>query len=103
MVVRIYRPAKSAMTSGQGNAREWVLDFVAESARRADPLMGWTSTTDTRSQTRLRFETKEEAVAFAKKHGLPYHLSDPHPRAANIRPKGYGANFSSERRQAWTH
>ena len=42
MRARIYQPAKSAMTSGQGNSKSWVLEYAPAEARRIDPLMGWT-------------------------------------------------------------
>ncbi len=100
MYVRIYRPAKTAMQSGHGNTRKWVLEF-APGARRPEPLMGWTSSADTRTQVRLRFDSKDEAVAHAKKHGLMYRVLEPQER--NIRPKAYADNFSYYRHRPWTH
>ena len=67
---RIYRPAKTAMQSGRNNTKQWILEFEPTEARRADALMGWISSGDTRAQVRLRFATKEDAVAYADKHGL---------------------------------
>ena len=69
MKVRIYRPAKTAMQSGQAGTLRWVMEFPPDAPRVADPLMGWTGSTDTQAQVQLTFETKEEAVAFAEKHG----------------------------------
>lgn len=103
MLAKIYRPTKSAMTSGQANARDWVLEFAIEAARRIDPLMGWTSSADMASQVKLRFATREEAVDYARRHGLAYEVVEPKPRKPVIRPRGYGGNFATERRQAWTH
>lgn len=103
MVARIYKPAKTAMQSGQANVREWVLDFAPAEKRLRDPLMGWTSSGDTQSQVRLRFETEEAARAYADKHGITYVIEHPHKRRQNIRPGGYGDNFSHKRRGAWTH
>jgi len=58
MLARIFRPAKTAMQSGKANARDWVLEFEPAAARKLEPLMGWTSSTDMNGQVRLAFETK---------------------------------------------
>jgi NADH dehydrogenase len=103
MLARIYQPAKSAMTSGKANSREWVLEFAPETAKRMDPLMGWTGSGDMRAQVRMTFETKEEAVDYAQRHGVPFVATEPKKRKPVIRPKGYGQNFATDRRMAWTH
>jgi len=64
--VRIYRQAKTTMQSGRATPDRWVGEFEPESRREVEPLMGWTSTADTRAQLRLRFDSQEEAVAYAK-------------------------------------
>ncbi len=91
MGVRIYQPAKTAMQSGRAKTRRWVMEYEPSAAREIDPLMGWTSSRDTRSQLRLNFSTREEAVAFAEKRGLAYQIEEPHAR--HIRPKSYAENF----------
>jgi hypothetical protein len=63
MVARIYKPAKTAMQSGRANTKAWVLDFEPEQPREVEPLMGWTSSGDMRQQVRLRFNSKDEAIA----------------------------------------
>ena len=73
MLARIYKPAKTAMQSGAAKTRLWVLDYEPEEPRVVESLMGWTSSGDMKSQVRLRFATKDEAVAYCEKHGLPYH------------------------------
>jgi hypothetical protein len=103
MRARIYRPAKNAMTSGMAKTRKWVLDFVPSSAREVDPLMGWTSSSDTQSQVRLRFDTKEAALEYAEAHGIDALVSEPKVRKANVRAGGYGENFATNRRGPWTH
>lgn len=103
MSSRIYKPARSAMQSGQAKNREWILEFAPADARRIDPLMGWTSSDDMKSQVRLRFDTREAAVAYAEKHGLAYDVSEPKTRRHILRTNGYGDNFASQRRGAWTH
>lgn len=103
MTARIFRPAKSAMSSGQAKTREWVLEYVNDTAREVDPLMGWTSSSDTQAQIRMRFATKEAALEYAKDHGIDAVVVDPKPRKPNVRPGGYGENFATNRRGAWTH
>ena len=89
---RIYQPVKTAMQSGRANARKWILEFEPSSARRADPLMGWIGSQDTRAQVRLTFGSREKAVSFAEKHNLEFRLTEPKTR--RIRPKNYADNFS---------
>ena len=90
--VRIYRPAKNAMQSGRGNSRQWLVEFEPGDRKEPDPLMGWNGSRDTRSQLRLRFDTKEEAVAFAKREGYAYTVIEEKP-ARIPKPKSYSDNF----------
>jgi hypothetical protein len=101
MKVRIFQPPKTAMQSGRAGTEKWILEFAPGSPRVADPLMGWTSSGDTRSQVRLTFDTKDEAIAFAEKHGLPYVVEEPQER--RFRPKSYADNFRFDRVGRWTH
>ncbi len=103
MRARIYQPSRNAMQSGMGKTHQWVLEFAQSSAREVDPLMGWTSSSDTQTQVRLRFETRDEAVAYAEQKGIVFTVVEPSPRKANIRLRGYGENFATERRSPWTH
>ena len=103
MRARIFKPARNAMTSGMAKTRSWVMVFAPQSAREVDPLMGWTSSDDTQSQVRLRFDTKEAALEYADAHGIEVDLQEPKIRKANVRPGGYGENFATNRRGAWTH
>jgi NADH dehydrogenase len=103
MRARIFKPARTAMSSGTAKTKHWVLEFAPESARAIDPLMGWTSSSDTQSQVRLTFETKEEALDYAQEHGIDALVFEPKTRKPNIRPRGYGENFATDRRGAWTH
>lgn len=103
MRARIYRPSKTATQSGTAKSRDWVLEFSPETARRIDPLMGWTSSDDMNSQVRLNFETREAAEVFARAKGLDYVVLKPRERKPNIRPGGYGDNFATNRRTVWTH
>src|SRR5579872_5215611 len=62
---RIYRPAKTAMQSGRGKTRKWVLEHEPPTGGGRDPLMGWTSSANTSTQVRLHFDTIDEARTFA--------------------------------------
>ena len=95
MEARIYRPAQSVMQSGRGNAKRWVLEFVAEDARRIDGLMGWTGSSDMGQELRLTFETKEAAVAFAEARGLSFTVDSSPERKTRIR--AYADNFRFDR------
>jgi NADH dehydrogenase len=103
MRARIYRPAKSAMSSGMAKTRDWILEFTPESPRQIDPLMGWTSSSDMNSQVRLHFDTAEAAKDYAADHGIDAVVVKPKVRKPNVRPRGYGENFATDRRGAWTH
>src|SRR3954470_182026 len=81
MAARIYKPAKTAMQSGTAKTKEWVLDYEPEQPRAIEPLMGWTSSGDMRQQLRLRFDTKEEAVAYCERQGIAYQVTEPKPAA----------------------
>ncbi len=88
----IYRPAKTAMQSGHGNSRKWVLEFDQESARRIEPLMGWTSSGDMRQQLRLSFDERIAAIDFCRKHDIPFEIRADHVRRPAT--KSYAENFS---------
>ncbi len=103
MRARIYQPAKTAMSSGTAKTHGWVLEFAQTSARSVDPLMGWTSSDDTQTQVRLQFDTLDAAKAYAEEHGIDATVQMPNKRKPNIRPGGYGENFATNRRGAWTH
>ena len=94
-------PAKGATQSGLGRTKVWVLEFDQDSAREIEPLMGWTSSGDTRQQLKLRFETREEAVAYAKREGIAYRVEE--PQVAARRPMSYSDNFKFNRTNPWTH
>jgi hypothetical protein len=101
MTARIYKPTRNAMQSGNAKSEHWVLDFEPASPRSIEPLMGWTSSDDTQRQVRLNFDTKEEAVAYAQKAGIPYQVSEPkQPKPARF---SYSDNFKWGRVGQWTH
>ncbi|KKL23650.1 hypothetical protein LCGC14_2423270 [marine sediment metagenome] len=102
MTARIFQPARTAMSSGTARTRDWILEFVPED-KGIDPLMGWTSSNDTRAQVRLTFPTREAAQDYARAHGLDAVVTQPKKRRANLRQGGYGENFATSRRGSWTH
>jgi hypothetical protein len=102
MTARIYKPAKTAMQSGQANTKDWMLDFEPEQPRQVEPLMGWTASADMRQQVRLRFATQEEAIAYCERNGITYQLFEAEPPPAR-RTIAYADNFAFNRRDAWTH
>jgi hypothetical protein len=101
MAARIYRPAKTAMQSGKAKTESWVLEFEPEQPRRVEPLMGYTSSGDMKSQIRLSFETREEAIAYAQKNGIAYSVQE--PKETRRRVVSYSENFRFDRKQPWTH
>ena len=103
MRARIYQPAKTAMQSGTAKTSHWILEFAQGSARDVDPLMGWTSSDDTQTQVRLRFDSRDEALAYAAAKGIEVTVTEPQARKHNIRARGYGESFANDRRSAWTH
>ena len=102
MDARIYKPAKTAMQSGRGKTKDWVLEFVSSGAKRSsDPVMGWTSIDDTTGQVRLHFDSREQAIASAKREGLTFAVEE--PREVKRLVKSYSENFAANRKQPWTH
>jgi hypothetical protein len=101
MLARIYKPARTAMQSGNAAAERWLLEFEPEMRKAADPLMGYTSTADMRRQVRMAFDSREQAIAYAEKHAIPYRVSESNEAA----PKkfSYADNFRYGRPQPWTH
>ena len=101
MVARIFRPARTAMQSGKAQTKEWRLSFEAEDGRRIEPLMGYTSSTDMRSQVVMSFETQAQAVEYAERNGIDYRVEE--PKESSRRKVSYSDNFRYDRRQPWTH
>jgi hypothetical protein len=100
MTARIYRPARTAMQSGQAKDK-WLLEYEPETARQIEPLMGWTSSTDMKSQIKLRFDTKEEAIAYAERNGIAYRIEQPKDPSRKV--VSYSDNFKTTRAVPWSH
>ena len=101
MTARIYRPAPNAMQSGKGKSKRWVLVHEMEAPRGIDPLMGYTTSNDTRQQVRLQFDTLEDAEAYAKKNGIAYSVQPAHEPTP--KRSSYPDNFRADRKTPWTH
>jgi NADH dehydrogenase ubiquinone Fe-S protein 4 len=91
----IYRPSKTATQSGRALTKQWLLTYEVATPRAPDPLMGWSSAADTLNEVRLKFDTLEEAVAYAKKEGLDYTVIE--PQEPRLRPRSYADNFRWQR------
>ncbi len=89
------------MQAGRALTKRWVLEYEPETPRTVEPLMGWTSSDDMRSQIVLEFDTRDEAMAYAERHGIPYQVFEPH--SSTPRPKSYSDNFRFDRKGPWTH
>ena len=100
MLAKIYQPSPSAMTSGRAK-RFWVLEFMGSSSGTIDPLTGTKRSTDMRSQLELKFETLEEAVAYAKANDIPHQVVQ--SQKMKRIPRSYADNFAFDRKLPWTH
>tara|TARA_B100000401_G_C52288570_1_gene476928 strand:- start:241 stop:525 length:285 start_codon:yes stop_codon:yes gene_type:complete len=87
---KIYIPTKTAMQSGKGKTKNWILEFETKDSR-INPLMGWESSTDTLSEVILKFPTKEKAIDYANKNSISYKVIEPKKREFVI--KSYADNF----------
>jgi hypothetical protein len=98
---RIFRPSKNAMQSGRAKAGIWCLEFESDAVRSADPLMGWTSSTDTQGQVKLTFDSREDAIAYAQQNGLAFQVID--TKEPKRIPRAYSDNFATNRKMPWSH
>ena len=87
---KIYKPTRTAMQSGKGNTKNWLLEFDTQDTG-INPLMGWETSKDIMSEVKLEFSTKEQAVTYAKKNKIDYYIIEPQKR--KIIKKSYEDNF----------
>ena len=87
---KIYIPTKTAMQSGKGNSKNWLLEFDTLN-NAINPLMGWESSKDTMSEVKLYFDKKEDAINYAKKNEIDFYVIEPQKR--KIIKKSYSDNF----------
>ena len=88
--VKIYQPTKTAMQSGLGNTKSWVLEFETID-NGTNLLMGWESSTDTMSEIKLEFSSKENAIEYANNNKLDYSVIESQKR--KLVKKSYSDNF----------
>ena len=86
----IYIQNKSPMQSGVAKNNKWVLEFITKDPTK-NPLMGWESSSDTLSEIKLEFSTKELAINYAKKKKINFELIEPKKRKTV--KKSYADNF----------
>ena len=87
----IYKPSKTAMQSGNKKFNKWIIEFITDDPG-INPLMGWESSTDTHSEIKLEFSTKESAIEYAKKNKIQFELINTNDR--KIVKKSYADNFT---------
>ena len=88
---KIYKPSKTAMQSGIKKFDKWIIEFITEKPG-INPLMGWESSTDTNSELKLEFSSKELSIEYAKKNKINFELIE--PKIRKIVKKSYADNFT---------
>ena len=88
---RIVEADRKTTQSGKAGTGRWTLEFERHEAQRPDPLTGWNGSGDTRTQVRLSFATKDDAIAYADRHALDYHVVPAAPVSLKI--QAYADNF----------
>ena len=79
------------MQSGKKKFNKWILEFITEDPG-INPLMGWESSTNTYSELKMEFSSRELAVEYAKKNKINYELIEPNKSKVVI--KSYADNFT---------
>ena len=88
---KIFKPTKSAMQSGTKKYDKWILEFITKD-NDINPLMGWESSSDTLSEINLEFNSKDDAVNYAKKNSINFEVIE--PKIRKIVKKSYSDNFT---------
>ena len=87
---KIYLPTKTAMQSGLNKNNKWIIEFKTKDSG-INPLMGWESSSDTLSELKLEFTSKDLAINYAKKNKIDFEVIEPKKRKTII--KSYADNF----------
>ena len=87
---KIYIPTKTAMQSGRGKTKDWILRYITKDSN-VNPLMGWESTDDMMGEVVLKFSSKEQAIEYAKKNNINFEVIE--PKKNNYILKSYADNF----------
>lgn len=90
-VARIVEADRKTTQSGKAGTGRWTLEFERQQPQRPDPLTGWNGSGDTRTQVRLSFASKEDAIAYAEKHGMAHHVVPAAP--VSLKLQAYADNF----------
>jgi hypothetical protein len=90
MTVIIYKPAKSAEQSGTKKTKQWLLAYPP-GQKNIDPIMGWVGSKNTTQHIKIPFDTKEQAIDFAKHQKLDFQVIEPNIEKPII--KQYKDNF----------
>jgi predicted DNA-binding transcriptional regulator YafY len=89
---KIYRPAKNAMQSGKANSVKWMMEYKPTSPKIVDNLMGWQGSTDMLQEVKLKFDSRDSAIAYAKHNGIDFEVIE--PKDAKLKIKSYAENFT---------
>ena len=90
-IARISELDRRTTQSGRANAGLWLLEFERTEPQLPDPLTGWNGSGDTKTQVKLTFRTKEEAIAYADRHKIAYHIVPATP--VKLKLQAYADNF----------
>ena len=90
-VARIVEEQRKTTQSGKAQDGRWTLEFERQQPQRPDPLTGWNGSGDTRTQVRLSFACKDDAVAYAQSLGLDFHVVPAAP--VSLKLQAYADNF----------
>ena len=101
MTVKIYKPSKTAMQSGNGKTKKWLAEYISEEETTKDILMGWNSSLDTKSQIKIFFDSKQHAIEWAISNNYQYFIEE--PKKKKILIKTYASNFDTNKKESWTH
>ena len=104
MTIKIYKPSKTAMQSGRFKSDKWIAEYISESNNNdnsKDMLMGWNTSDDTKTQIKLFFDQKDDAINWAKNKKMQFEVIEPQER--KIIPKRYSDNFAFNKKEPWTH
>ena len=86
----IYIPNKNPMQSGTAKSNKWILEYITKDPTQ-NPLMGWETSSDTLTELRLEFSSKDLAINYAKKKKIDFDLIEPKKRKTV--KKSYADNF----------
>ena len=90
-IARIIEEQRRTTQSGKARDGRWTLEFERSEAQRPDPLTGWAGSGDTKTQIRLAFESKEDALAYAERQGFEAHVITAPP--VKLKLQSYSDNF----------